>query len=90
MSPSWLIYHLRNGSALVRDVREHREKMKMRKRFWELGGSRMGDAMGIERPPEEGADGDAAAGPAAVQLGSSKGKTHEENLSQNVVFETIE
>lgn len=37
----------RKGSILLREVREKREMMKMRKRFWELGGSRMGDAMGM-------------------------------------------
>ncbi|CAM9109384.1 unnamed protein product [Ectocarpus fasciculatus] len=44
----------RKGSNLLRDIREKKEKMKMRKRFWELGGSRMGDVMGIARPDEEG------------------------------------
>eukprot|EP01032_Pedospumella_encystans_P029037 gene29037-32790_t len=43
----------RKGSALLRDVREKRDVMKMRKRFWELGGSRMGDVMGIAHPEEE-------------------------------------
>jgi len=43
----------RKGSALLRDVRERRDVMKMRKRFWELGGSRMGDVMGIAHPEEE-------------------------------------
>ena len=43
----------RKGSNLLKDVREKREMMKMRKRFWELGGSRMGDAMGIAQPVEE-------------------------------------
>jgi pre-mRNA-splicing factor ATP-dependent RNA helicase DHX38/PRP16 len=43
----------RKGSGLLRDIREKREKMKMRKRFWELGGSRMGDVMGIARPEDE-------------------------------------
>jgi pre-mRNA-splicing factor ATP-dependent RNA helicase DHX38/PRP16 len=37
----------RKGSILLREVREKKEMMKMRKRFWELGGSRMGDAMGM-------------------------------------------
>ncbi|CAM9196742.1 unnamed protein product [Ascophyllum nodosum] len=37
----------RNGSATLRHQREKREKGKMRKRFWELGGSRMGKAMGV-------------------------------------------
>lgn len=43
----------RKGSALLREVRERRDVMKMRKRFWELGGSRMGDVMGVARPDEE-------------------------------------
>lgn len=38
----------RKGSALVRQRREMRERTKMRQRFWELGGSRMGDAMGVK------------------------------------------
>lgn len=38
----------RNGSATLRHQREKREKGKMRQRFWELGGSRMGKAMGVE------------------------------------------
>ncbi|CAM9514172.1 unnamed protein product [Chrysoparadoxa australica] len=39
----------RNGSATVRRQRELREKSKMRKRFWELGGSKMGDAIGVKK-----------------------------------------
>jgi len=35
----------REGSALLRSMRETRERSKMRARFWELGGSRMGEAM---------------------------------------------
>ena len=54
----------RKGSLLLREVREKKEMMKMRKRFWELGGSRMGDAMGIARPAEE--DADAPSGPVAL------------------------
>ena len=42
----------KNGSAVLREVREKREIMKMRKRFWELGGSKMGDVMGIAHPVE--------------------------------------
>lgn len=37
----------RKGSNLLREVREKKEMMKMRKRFWELGGSKMGDIIGI-------------------------------------------
>lgn len=41
----------RNGSALLKDVRERKEMMKMRQRFWELGGSKMGNIIGVEAPP---------------------------------------
>lgn len=43
----------RKGSVLLKEVRDKKEVMKMRKRFWELGGSRMGDVMGIAKPEEE-------------------------------------
>ena len=55
----------RNGSALLRDVRTKREQMKMRKRFWELGGSAMGDAMGLQKPADE----EATKVPTATELG---------------------
>lgn len=54
----------RKGSELLRSVREKKEKMKMRERFWELGGSRIGDAMGIAKPEEQKEQ-----GPEAMQLG---------------------
>jgi pre-mRNA-splicing factor ATP-dependent RNA helicase DHX38/PRP16 len=38
----------KRGSALCAAQRLVQERNKMRKRFWELGGSRMGDAIGIE------------------------------------------
>lgn len=44
----------KNGSALVSRNRETKEQSKMRKRYWELGGSRIGDAMGIKK--EESAE----------------------------------
>lgn len=43
----------KKGSALLKEVREKREVMKMRKRFWELGGSKMGDIIGVAAPTEE-------------------------------------
>lgn len=55
----------RKGSELLREVREQRERSKMRQRFWEVGGSRMGDAIGVkkealddEQEQEEKAEGD--------------------------------
>jgi pre-mRNA-splicing factor ATP-dependent RNA helicase DHX38/PRP16 len=46
----------RKGSDVLRDVREKRERSKMRKRFWEIGGSRMGDAIGVKAPDTEDDD----------------------------------
>ena len=46
-------------------MRIKRDQMKMRKRFWELGGSRIGDAMGIAHTSEE----DGQNNPTAVELG---------------------
>lgn len=36
----------RNGSKLVKDVREKKEANKSRKRFWEVAGSKMGTITG--------------------------------------------
>ncbi|RHY25263.1 hypothetical protein DYB32_008424 [Aphanomyces invadans] len=55
----------RKGSELLREVRDQRERSKMRKRFWELGGSRMGDVMGIAAP-DTNVDEDGNALPAAA------------------------
>jgi pre-mRNA-splicing factor ATP-dependent RNA helicase DHX38/PRP16 len=41
----------RKGSMLLKDVRERKEMMKMRQRFWELGGSKMGNIIGVAAPP---------------------------------------
>jgi pre-mRNA-splicing factor ATP-dependent RNA helicase DHX38/PRP16 len=49
----------RKGSATLQDYYHQRETMKMRQRFWELGGSKMGAAMGLKKEAEE-ADPDAA------------------------------
>jgi pre-mRNA-splicing factor ATP-dependent RNA helicase DHX38/PRP16 len=57
----------RKGSELLKHVRERKDKMKMRARFWELGGSRIGDAMGIARPDDQ-----KEKGPEALQVGSEE------------------
>ena len=36
-----------NGSQVLKELREVKQKTKMRHRFWELGGSRIGKAMGV-------------------------------------------
>ncbi|GMH99460.1 hypothetical protein TrVE_jg3859 [Triparma verrucosa] len=38
----------RDGSATLRRLRETKDKNTMRQRFWELGGSKMGNAMGVK------------------------------------------
>ena len=43
----------KKGSEMVNGMREVRSRNMMRQRFWELGGSKMGDAMGIEKDQEE-------------------------------------
>eukprot|EP00952_Eustigmatos_sp_NYUAD-ZCMA_P007909 33246-Eustigmatos_ZCMA.PRE.1 len=46
-----LLHVALTGSALKPERREKRDRNKMRQRFWELGGSRMGEAMGIKAEP---------------------------------------
>ena len=71
----------KKGSALLRQVREKKEMMKMRKRFWELGGSRIGDAMGIARPVEE-----EATAMGAMAVGGQGLEGEEENDEDNVDY----
>jgi pre-mRNA-splicing factor ATP-dependent RNA helicase DHX38/PRP16 len=44
----------REGSATLRHLRETKEKHTMRQKFWELGGSRMGNAVGVKEDKTEG------------------------------------
>jgi len=44
----------RSGSAVLKELRERKDKGAMRQKFWELGGSRMGDAMRVESKTESG------------------------------------
>ena len=43
----------RKGSQVLQEYYHQRETMKMRQRFWELGGSKMGKAMGLKEEEEE-------------------------------------
>lgn len=38
----------RAGSKVLREVRERRERAKVREKFWELAGSKIGNLMGVE------------------------------------------
>jgi pre-mRNA-splicing factor ATP-dependent RNA helicase DHX38/PRP16 len=47
----------KRGSESLKRVREQRDRNKMRQRFWELGGSRMGAAIGVDQAaPQEESD----------------------------------
>lgn len=37
---------------MLREVRERRERAKVREKFWELAGSKIGSLMGIEKQKE--------------------------------------
>lgn len=43
----------RKGSALVRAFREQKERRKAQKKHWELGGTKMGNIMGVEKKADE-------------------------------------
>ena len=43
----------RDGSATLRHLREKKDKNLMRQKFWELGGTRMGKAVGVKEEKSE-------------------------------------
>jgi pre-mRNA-splicing factor ATP-dependent RNA helicase DHX38/PRP16 len=43
----------KKGSAILRVIRERNERAKMRERFWELAGTKMGNILGIEDKKSE-------------------------------------
>jgi len=43
----------REGSAVLRHLRVNKDKNTMRQKFWELGGTRMGDAVGVQKEEDE-------------------------------------
>jgi pre-mRNA-splicing factor ATP-dependent RNA helicase DHX38/PRP16 len=48
----------REGSETLRRLRETKDKHAMRQKFWELGGTRMGDAVGIKGAERKEGDGE--------------------------------
>lgn len=50
----------REGSATLRHLRENKEKHTMRQKFWELGGTRMGQAVGVKEEKPAGGEKDGA------------------------------
>lgn len=43
----------RKGSALVRAFREQKERRKAQKKHWELGGTKLGNIMGIQKKADD-------------------------------------
>jgi pre-mRNA-splicing factor ATP-dependent RNA helicase DHX38/PRP16 len=43
----------RKGSALVRVFREQKERRKAQKKHWDLGGTKLGNIMGIEKKKDD-------------------------------------
>ena len=43
----------KKGSALCASRRLVRDRNKMRKRFWELGGTKMGNLLGVEKKQDQ-------------------------------------
>ena len=69
----------RRGSRLLKDMKEKKDMLKSRQRFWEIGGSKMGDVLGVTRTTTDaevtepkalqvGGDANAAAGSTSEAL----------------------
>ena len=46
----------KNGSAVVRRIKQEQDRSKMRERFWEVAGSKIGEVIGIRETPEKRAE----------------------------------
>ena len=43
----------KEGSGVVRRIKQEQDRTKMRERFWEVAGSRIGEAIGVKAPAAE-------------------------------------
>ena len=43
----------KSGSAILRHMRERNDRSKMRERFWELAGSKLGSLLGVKKTEED-------------------------------------
>lgn len=43
----------KQGSAILKHVRERNDRNQMRERFWELAGSKLGDLLGVQKTEED-------------------------------------
>jgi pre-mRNA-splicing factor ATP-dependent RNA helicase DHX38/PRP16 len=72
----------RNGSNTLRSLREKKEKNAMRQKFWELGGTRMGQAVGVkEKKDSDGNDPNDSSG--IVKVSNSNSDTKDESVVEN-------
>ena len=63
----------REGSATLAKLREKKERGGMRQKFWELGGSRMGDAMRVKEVKEKSEGGTESKGEGELDYKKSSG-----------------
>jgi pre-mRNA-splicing factor ATP-dependent RNA helicase DHX38/PRP16 len=79
----------RNGSDTLRSLREKKEKNAMRQKFWELGGTRMGQAVGVrEKKDSDGNDPNESSGVVKVSNSSvdAKDESNEENSQGEIDY----
>ena len=50
------VKYSKTGSAVVKRIREEKDRSQMREKFWELAGSKLGDILKVQKEPSEGAD----------------------------------
>ncbi len=79
----------REGSVTLKTIRENRDKNAMRQKFWELGGTRMGNVVGVNEKKKE--DDDSPSDPTAVEPTKDEGDTNaEENRANESVQENVQ
>lgn len=76
----------RKGSALVRVYREQKERRKAQKKHWELGGTKLGNIMGVEKPKDEGEENFDAENDSANYRESQKFAKHMDSSNKSSDF----
>ena len=77
----------REGSVTLRTIRENKDKNAMRQKFWELGGTRMGNVTGVDKDKKEDED-NSSSDPTAVEPPKGEGDINaEENRAEESVQE---
>lgn len=79
----------REGSETLRRIRENKDKHAMRQKFWELGGTRMGDAVGVKeetKPSQDAEDGKAATTTEEATTRTTKGAEEKEDVDGEIDY----